>query len=60
MCYNLTVARNPMPMFVWCDRKIDWWIRDAWPKAAMGSTSIVMCDPVSWSSESLLHYLRGN
>ena len=44
--YNLKMAGNPMPMFVWRDRKIDWRIRDAWPKAAVGSTSIVMCDPV--------------
>jgi hypothetical protein len=29
LSYNLTAARNPMPMFVWCDRKIDSWIRDA-------------------------------
>ena len=46
MSYNLTVARNPMTMFVWSDSKIDWRIRDAWPKAGVGPTSIVMCDPV--------------
>jgi hypothetical protein len=35
-----------MPMFVWRDRKTDWRIRDSRPKAGMGSTSIVMRDPV--------------
>ena len=46
MSYNLTVARNAMLMFVRCDRKIDWRIWDSWPKAGVGSASIVMCDPV--------------
>jgi hypothetical protein len=30
-----------MPMFVWRDRKIDLRMRDAWLKAAVGSTTIV-------------------
>ena len=46
MSDNITVARNAMPMFVWRDRKLDWRIRHTWPKAGVGSTSIVMCDPV--------------
>ena len=35
-----------MPMFVWCDRNIDWGIWDTWPQAAVGATPIVMRDPV--------------
>jgi hypothetical protein len=34
--YNLKVTWNTMPTFVWCDRKIDWRIRDARPKAGVG------------------------
>jgi hypothetical protein len=41
MSDNLKVTRNTMPMFVWRDRKIDLRIQDAWPKAGMGSASIV-------------------
>jgi hypothetical protein len=44
--HNFTVVRNTMPMFVWSDRKLDWRIRDAWSKAHVGPTSIVMRDPV--------------
>ena len=44
--YNPTVARSTMPRFAWLDRKIDWWIWDAWPQAAVGATLIVMRDPV--------------
>jgi hypothetical protein len=35
-----------MPIFVWCSGKIDWWIRDAGPEAAVRSASMVMCKPV--------------
>jgi hypothetical protein len=35
-----------MPMFVWCDRKIDWRIRDARSPAAVEATPIVMFNPV--------------
>ena len=48
-----------MPMFVWCDRKIDWRIRDAWPKAAVGPTSIVMCNPV-FRNESQVVFRQRN
>jgi hypothetical protein len=41
MSDNLKVTGNTMPMLVWCDRKIGSRIRDAWPKAAVGWTSIV-------------------
>ena len=41
MSDNLKVSRNMMPMFVWCDRKIDLRVQDSWPKAGMGSASIV-------------------
>ena len=44
--YNLKVVWNAVSMFVRRDRKLDRRIRDAWPEAAVGSTSIVMCDPV--------------
>ena len=44
--YNPTAARNPMPMFVRRDWNIDWRIGDAWPKTAVGPTSIVMFDPL--------------
>jgi hypothetical protein len=35
-----------MPMFVWRDRKINWRLRDARPKAGMRAASVIMRDPV--------------
>jgi len=45
--YNLKVAGNAVPMFMRPDRMIDWWNRDAWPKAGMGTAAILMRDSVS-------------
>jgi len=39
--HNFTVVRNTMPMSVWCDRELDRRIRDTWPKAAVGTASII-------------------
>ena len=36
MRYNLTVALNAMPMFVWGNRKFDWWILDSRSKDGVG------------------------
>ena len=44
--YDLKVVWNAVSMFVRRDRKSDWRIRDAWPEATVGPTSVVMFDPV--------------
>ena len=44
--HNLKMVRNKMPMFMWRDRKLEWRIRDAWPKAHVRPTLVVMCDPL--------------
>ena len=44
--YNFTVVRNAMPMSLWTDRKIDWRVRDAWPRSGMGSAPVIMRDAV--------------
>jgi hypothetical protein len=47
---------DAMPIFMWSDRKIDWQIRDAWPKAGMGAVAILVRDPIrceSMEAESL-------
>ena len=50
MRYNFTVACNAMPMFVWGNRKFDWWIGDAWSETGVGPSSIVMFGLVSYDA----------